>query len=102
MRVQMTQIARRRRPIRRRFTIASATVGAVTTALLTANPTFAQGGGSGGAGAVGAKMEAAAEQLATLGRPFALLGVTLIVLSIIFEPALPEWAKESATRGCSY
>ncbi|HEU4321776.1 MAG TPA: hypothetical protein VFS21_27640, partial [Roseiflexaceae bacterium] len=43
----------------------------------------------------GTKMDELATNLATLGRPFALVAVTLALLSYIFEPALPEIARDN-------
>ena len=41
------------------------------------------------------KITEVTDTLTGLGRPLAILALVIAVLSIIAEPALPEWAKEN-------
>ncbi|ABX07870.1 hypothetical protein Haur_5243 (plasmid) [Herpetosiphon aurantiacus DSM 785] len=50
-------------------------------------------------GQLEAKIEDITEQLTTIGRPLAVLALVLVFISYVAEPVLPDWARDSATRG---
>jgi hypothetical protein len=109
----MTTMSRRNRPTAGRKNVARVRQGAQSAArrirrLLTAafaallfavsqaTHTFAQGGGGdGGTGAFGSKITSLTTNLTTLGRPLAGLSLVIGILITIFEPMLPDMAREN-------
>lgn|GEM_PF-4256674 len=67
----------------------------LTASIVTLNHVLAGAAHAQDAGTIGEKIEAAAVQLATFGRPIAILAITLIFLAWVAEPMMPDWAREN-------
>jgi hypothetical protein len=80
--------------IRRLVTAAST---AVLLVMINCRFALAQSGGGsdGGAGAFGAKIVAVTAQFTSVGRPLLGLALTVGIITALFEPALPDLAREN-------
>lgn len=77
--------------------LATAAFAALLLAMSQAQASFAQGGGGsdGGTGAFGNKINTLTTNLTGLGRPLAGLSLVIGILVTIFEPMLPDMAREN-------
>jgi hypothetical protein len=89
-----TLITPQRKRLRATLRAFATAIGALLLTIASSSAAYAQQGG-GGASAVGAKIEALATNLQSLGRPLGLLSLTIIAIAFAIAPAARQWASEN-------